>query len=127
MEITVNLPDNVYRNVTELAVRTSRRVDEVIADKLQADFSMENIDNEELVAGWSDDDVLALANLKLPEAQSERMSELLDRQQAGMITNVEKSELEMYMEIYNNSNLRKSQGIVEAAKRKLISSPKDLK
>lgn len=127
MEITVNLPDNVYRNVTELAVRTSRRVDEVIADKLQADFSMENIDNEELVAGWSDDDVLALANLKLPEAQSERMSELLDRQQAGMITNVEKSELEMYMEIYNNSNLRKSQGIVEAARRKLISSPKDLK
>jgi hypothetical protein len=127
MEITVNIPENVYQNVTELAEKTSRRVDEIIVERLQADFSIENINNEELIGDWSDEDVLALANLNLPEAQSERMSELLYKQQAGLITKVEKSELEIYMEIYNNANLRKAHGIVEAVKRKLVSSPEDLK
>ena len=70
---------------------------------------------------------MALANLKLPKEQAKRMSQLSDLQQRGLINNVEKSELEMYLEIYNNANLRKAYGIVEAVKRGLLTSPDDLK
>ena len=70
---------------------------------------------------------MALANLKLPKEQAKRMSQLSDLQQRGLINNVEKSELEMYLEIYNNANLRKAYGIVAAVKRGLLTSPDDLK
>ncbi len=127
MEVTLNLPENIYRNFTELAEKKHRRVEEVIADKLLDDFSSETVDFEETVGGWADDDVLALANLKLPKEQANRMSELSDLEQRGAISPVEKSELEMYLEIYNNANLRKAYGIAEAVKRGLLDSPADLK
>ncbi len=127
MNVTVEIPENIYQNVAQLAAKTNRQIDEIILDKLEEDFSVEDDGFEQDVSEWSDEDVLALANLKMPEAQSERMSELLDRGQAGQITNVEKSELQMYFEIFNNANFRKSCGIVEAVKRNLISSPKDLR
>jgi uncharacterized membrane protein len=127
MEITLNLPESVYRNFTELAEKKHRRVEEVIADKLQDDFSAETVDFEEKVSGWSDEDVLALAKLQLPKEQANRMSELSVLEQRDLIKTVEKSELEMYVEIYNNANLRKAHGIVEAVKRGLLASPDDLK
>jgi hypothetical protein len=127
MEVTLNLPENIYQNFTRLAEKKHRRVEEVITDKLQDDFSFENIDFAGTVADWSDEDVLALANLKLPKEQANRMSELSEIQQRGVMSNVEKSELEMYLEIYNNANLRKAHGIVEAVKRGLITTPSDLK
>ncbi len=55
------------------------------------------------------------------------MSELSDIQQRGLIKAVEKSELEIYLEIYNNANLRKAHGIAEAVRRGLVTSLDDLK
>ena len=46
MEVTLNLPENVYRNFSKLAEKKHRRVEDVIADKLQDDFSAETIDNQ---------------------------------------------------------------------------------
>ncbi len=76
MEVTLNLPENIYRNFTRIAEKKHRRVEEVIADKLQDDFSAETVDFEESVATWTDEDVLALAKLKLPKEQASRMSQL---------------------------------------------------
>ncbi len=127
MEITINLPEKIYRNFSKLAEKKNRRVEDVIADKLQDDFSSEMLDYEETVASWTDEAVLALANLKLPKEQANRMSELSELRQKGSASPVEDSEFEMYLEIYNNANLRKAHGIAEAVRRKLISSPNDLK
>ena len=41
MEVTLNLPENIYRNFTRIAEKKHRRVEDVIADKLQDDFSAE--------------------------------------------------------------------------------------
>ena len=49
MEVTLNLPENIYQNFTRLAEKKQRRVEEVISDKLQADFSSANVDIEEIV------------------------------------------------------------------------------
>ncbi len=127
MEITLNLPENVYRDFTKLAEKKHRRVEDIIADRLQDDFSVEKVEYEETVASWADEAVLALANLKMPQAQSDRMSELLDRLQKSSITDSEERELEVYTELCQISTLRKAHGIVEAVKRGLISSPDDLK
>jgi hypothetical protein len=127
MEITLNLPENVYRNFSKLAEKKHRRLEEIITDKLQDDFSADNADYEETVAGWTDEAVLALANLKLPQEQSDRMSFLLDRLQEGLITESEERELEVYTELSQIATLRKAYGIAEAVKRKLISLPADLK
>ena len=127
MEVTLNLPEQVYRNFSKLAEKKHRRVEEVIADRLQDDFSAETVDFEESVAGWSDEGVLALARLKFPKKLAERMSELSDKAQRGTISKVEENEMEIYLEIYNNANLRKAHGIAEAVKRGLVTSPSDLK
>lgn len=55
-------------------------MEEVITDKLQSDFSFESLGFEMSVAAWSDEDVLVLANLKLPKEQAARMSELSDKE-----------------------------------------------
>ena len=127
MEVTLNLPENVYRNFSKLAEKKHRRVEEVITDRLQDDFSAETVDFEDAVATWADEDVLALAKLELPKEQANRMSELSDLDGRGLIKTVERSELEMYLEIYNNANLRKAYGIAEAVKRGLVTSLDDLK
>ena len=127
MEVTLNLPENIYRNFSNLAEKKHRRLEDVITDKLQADFSAETTDYEEAVAGWADQAVLALANLKLPKEQSDRMSFLLERLDEGAINDSEERELEIYTELSQISTLRKAYGIAEAVKRGLVHSPSDLK
>ena len=78
MEVTLNLPENIYRNFSELAEKKNRRVEDVIADKLKDDFSTEMLDYAETLSSWTDEAVLSLANLKLPKEQASRMSELSD-------------------------------------------------
>ncbi len=125
MEVTLNLPDNIYQNFQKIAKMSSRRIDEVIAEKIQTEYvpdgHLENLET------WSDEDVLALANLKLPKAQSDRMSKLLDLQQRGKIRTAEKRELEVYTELYQIATLHKAQGCLEAVNRGLIKTPADLK
>jgi hypothetical protein len=127
MEITLNLPENIYRTFSAIAEKKRQRLEEVIADKLQDDFSADMANYEETVAGWSDEAVLALANLKLPKEQSDRMSVLLARLDEGLITDSEERELEIYAELSQISALRKAYGIAEAVRRGLINSPGDLK
>lgn len=127
MEVTLNLPENVYRNFSEIAEKKHRRVEEVITDKLQEDFSVETTDYAETVAAWTDEAVLALANLKIPKEQCERMSVLLERLDEGVINDSEERELEIYTELSQISTLRKAYGIAEAVKRGLLHSPDDLK
>lgn len=54
MEVTLNLPENIYRNFSKLAEEKQRRVEDVIADRLQNNLSVETADFEQTVATWSD-------------------------------------------------------------------------
>ena len=73
-------------------------MEELIADKLRDDVSSEMLDYEGTVAGRTDEAMLALANLKLPKEQANRMSELSEPRQQGKDSVVENSEFEMYLE-----------------------------
>ena len=126
MEVTVNLKDSIYRSFSQLAAKTNRRIDEIIVEKIQTDFWVENAAEQELT-NLPDSEVLELANLKLSRTQDRRLSQLLANQRESRITASEKVELDGLMGLYHLGNFRKAQGILEAVKRGLIKTPADLR
>ena len=68
----------------------------------------------------SDERVLALAELRLSDEDDERLSELLDRQQAGKLTAADRTELALLIQRYEEGLLLKSEALAEAVARELI-------
>ncbi len=124
MEITLNLPENVYQNVSIAANKSKRRVSDLIVDVVEEKYSPK-LSNRPL-ANLSDEEVVALANLQMPKKQSQRHSELLYKNQAGTLAPQEKKELDFFQQVYGVALLQKADGIDEAIHRKLIKSPADL-
>ncbi len=120
MEITLQLPEQIYQNVSLIAEKSKRKVADLIVDSVQEKYS------ESSFADLSDAEVLALANLQMPEKQSQRHSDLLFKNQAGTIKPKEKLELEFFQQIYGIALSRKTDGIFEAIQRNLITSSEDL-
>jgi len=125
MEITLNLPENIYKNVSTVAKKSKGKVVDLIVDVVEEKYSSQLSD--QLLANRSDAEILALATLQIPEKQSHRHSELLYKNQAGTLTPEEKKELDFFQQIYGVALSQKTDGIAEAVRRKLIKSPADLK
>jgi hypothetical protein len=68
----------------------------------------------------SDSEVLDVAELRMDEAQGKRLGILLDRQQAGELSEYERSELASLTQVYYESLVRKAQGMAEAVRRGLM-------
>lgn len=126
MEISVKLPDDLYQGVSQLAKTKKKSVATIIKNAVRKAVNEESETLERPLAECSDDEVLALANLKMPKDQAERQSELLYKNQANTLTPLERNELEALLNVYQMGNLRKSQGIYEAVLRGLIKTPDDL-
>ncbi len=123
MEITISLSDKIFANVANFASKTHRRVDEILVEKIEREFSPEI---ERPLLNCTNDEVLAVANMKMPKEQADRQSELLYKNQDDTLTPLERNELESMLWVYGLGNLRKSQGIAEAILRGLIKTPDDL-
>jgi hypothetical protein len=126
MEVSVNLPKQLYRNVSDLAKAKKKSVPETIKSVLRKAVKEESEAAARPLAGCSDEEVLAVAKMKMPQWQADRHSEMLYKNQAGTLTPLERNELEGWLMIYQWGNLRKAQGITEAVTRGLIKSPEDL-
>jgi transposase-like protein len=72
---------------------------------------------------WTDDQVSAAAALKLPLHDSERISELLDKQQACEISPTESDELRNLLACYQALQLYQARALGEAIRRGLRSAP----
>ena len=120
-QVTVTLPDAVYRNAVRLAQLTQREVGDVLADTLALSLPMLPDDTEVAVpiGELSDQELLALTMLELPSAQDRQLSTLLDRQQAGGLTAEEQRQLAGLMQAYHAGLLRKAQALQEAVRRGL--------
>ena len=121
-QVTITLPDEVYRRVERLAQLTSRNIADVLSDTIKLSIPELSLQTEiiESVARLSDDRVIALTQLQLEPEQDERLSELLDRQQEGIITETEQIELSNLMQIYQEGLLRKATALKEAVQRRLM-------
>ena len=120
-QVTVTLPDAVYRNAVRLAQLTQREVGDVLTDTLALSLPMLPDDPEVAVpiGELSDQELLALTMLELPPAQDRLLSTLLDRQQAGGLTAEEQRQLAGLMQAYHAGLLRKAQALQEAVRRGL--------
>lgn len=68
----------------------------------------------------SNEQVLALTDLEMEPEQDTRLSELLNRQQAGTLNEDERPDLQALMQIYQEGLLQKAIALSEAVKRGLI-------
>jgi hypothetical protein len=119
-EITLTLPDSIYQRASRLASVTNRPVAEVLAEVVSVSLPpVEAMNDVTPVSQLSDQAVLALSELNPDKAEDERYSELLDRQQAGIMTEAERVELSALMQCYQWNLLRKAEALAEAVKRGL--------
>src|SRR5438105_3111509 len=93
-QVILNLPDETYQRVAEYAEFAHRDLSEIVATALASTLpSSEAIQQLQGIAKISDQEVLALTELRLESETDRRLSELLDRKQAGTISDSERVEL----------------------------------
>jgi hypothetical protein len=72
------------------------------------------------ISNLTDEEIVAFAELRMEPEVDHRLSELLDRQQAGQMRELERAELAALMRDYEIGLLRQSQGMAEAVRRGLL-------
>lgn len=121
-QITITLPDEVYRRAEKFALLANRDLATVLADTISLSIPGVSSQAETLkpITELSDEEVMALTELQMEPEQDRRLSELLDRQQAGMLTEAERPELQALMQVYQEDLLRKATALSEAVQRGLM-------
>lgn len=121
-QVTITLPDEIYQRAELFARLANRDVASVLADTIQLSIPLvrPNILDLEPISDLSDEQVFALTELQMEPEQDARLSELLDRQQAGLLAEEERLGLQALMQIYQEGLLRKATALSEAVKRGLM-------
>jgi predicted transcriptional regulator len=103
--VTVTLPDDVYRAAERLAQLTSRDVADVLVDALTLALPPLNSSAASVrsVEQLSDEEVMTLTELQMEPEQDRRLSALLQRQQAGELSDAERPELLALMQSYQEA------------------------
>lgn len=119
-QITLTLSDNALQRAAGLAALVSRPLEDVLAETLEV--SLPDLGAPSTlppIAGLDDHEVLALTRARMESRQNARMSELLDRQQAGVLDGDERVELDGLYQVYLRLWLRQSEVLAEAVRRGL--------
>ncbi|EDX77529.1 hypothetical protein [Coleofasciculus chthonoplastes] len=125
-QITITLSDDIYQKAEYFAQMTNRNVADVLAQVIDLSFSpltpkaawTENRESLS-VATLSNQEVIALTESQMTPEQDQRLSELLYNQQAGTLTDAERSQLWALMQVYQEKLLLKAQALREAVQRGL--------
>jgi hypothetical protein len=119
MEVTINLPDKIFANLSSVARNTHRRVDEIIAEKIERDFAVDAEDLAKQIALCSDKEVRELSELQMSPKQDARLSNLLQKQNERDLTENEQKELWELMELNRLTTLKKAFALREISRRGL--------
>ncbi len=115
-KITLNLSDEVYHQAELLAQQRHRSVSEILVETLENFL----LPTAKPVSALSDPQVIALTQLRLQPVQEQRLSELLEHQQSGTITDFEREELQALIHIYEDRLLQQAQALNESVRRGLL-------
>jgi hypothetical protein len=98
-----------------------RPVAEILADAIAQSLNPLGtpVNGKRPMSAWTDDEVLAGADAQMLPAEDERLSLLLDRQQVGLLTSAERTELTALMQLYQEGLLRKARSLREVVRRSL--------
>ena len=119
MEVTINLPDKVFANVEILATKTRRRIDEIIVEKIEQEFSFDSETLAKQISACSDKELLQLAEIQMPPKQDNRLNFLLQKQGEKDLTAKEQNELWQLMELSRIATLKKAFALREISRRGL--------
>ncbi|HEY0461566.1 MAG TPA: hypothetical protein VGC97_20685 [Pyrinomonadaceae bacterium] len=119
MEVTISLPEKVFANLSSVASKSHRRVDEVIAEKIERDFAIDADELEKQIALCSDQEVLELAEITMPLKQDAHLSRLLNKQNEGNLSADEQNEMWQLMETNRLTTLKKAYALREISRRGL--------
>lgn len=123
-DITLSLPDHVIHDAQVIAGGSNRDLPAVLASTLETAIgSLKAEEMERRIAAMSDEEVLALADARMPVPRSRRLSVLNDQQRNGRLTPMESAELAGLIQEYAVGNLWKAHGLVEAVRRGLRERP----
>ena len=125
------LPDGVrVTSKCNLGEPPAGRIDSILRQSIEASLQRLRLSRLDLfflhsnvvpdadyMARWPDAKVLAAADLRMTETEDERLSELLDRQQAALLADAERVELTALMARYQDGLLLKAQALREAVRR----------
>jgi hypothetical protein len=111
--VTLELSNEILERAERLATLAQRDVTSVLTEAIAAVLPPVDLVSQENapVKEPSDEQVLRLADLRLPAQQERRLSELLDRQQSGSQTQAERVELLSLMQVYEANWLRQAEAV----------------
>ncbi len=120
-QVTLSLPSDVLHNAELWANHAGCPLTEFLADTLELSLRPLGTppDAGRPISSWTDAEVVAAADAMMPEEESQRLGELLYRQQAGELTRTDRTELDALLQLYRWGLLRKSRALVEAVQRGL--------
>ena len=101
-----------------IELRLYRDISDLLSQTIEHSLSQAEL--IEPFSSASDDEIIALTQLQMPANQDGRLSLLLDKQQAGTLSESDHAELSALMELYQDGLLRKAQGLRESVQRGLI-------
>jgi hypothetical protein len=119
MEVTISLPDTIFANLSNVASKSHRRVDEIIAEKIEREFSIDAEDLANQIAFCADEEILELSKIQMPPKQDARLSNLLNKQNEANLTANEQKELWKLMEVSRLATLKKAFALREISRRGL--------
>jgi hypothetical protein len=121
MQVTLTLPDELYEQAKRWAVITQQDLSETLTNALTIVLTPVHTTPklEKLVSSLSDEDVLALSEVQMEPTQGQRLSELLEKQREGTLSENTRAELLALMQLYERLWIRKSEALAEALRRGL--------
>lgn len=122
IQVTLTLPDKLYQHAQWWATMTEQELSSALTEALTLTltplFPLTHTAQTAMTA-LSDDDVLALSQLKMQAEQGERLSLLLGKQREGQLTQADRDDLLTLVQIYGQLWIRQSEALAEAVKRGL--------
>lgn len=119
MEVTIKLPEKVYANLSNVADKSHRPIDELIVERLENDFAIDTEDLEKQIAVCSDAEVLELAKVEMPFEEDKHLSSLLNKQNEGILSEAEQKELWRLMDLNKLTTLKKAFALCKLTRRGL--------
>jgi hypothetical protein len=111
--VTLTLPESVAQSAHLVAVRTDRRVEDVLVewlDRAAAEVPVESLPDEQ---------VLALRDLQMSSEQQDELGDLLARQREGTLDAAGRARLDALMDTYRRGLMRKAKALQVAVARGL--------
>lgn len=118
-QITITLSETALARANNLASLVAQPLERLLAETLE--LTLPDVGAEVLphVATLPDKEVLALAQAQMDPEQDTQLSELLRKQQAGLLNNEDRIMLRGLFQTYLRMWLRQSEALVEVVKRGL--------